>query len=145
MSTQSFDNTNQRPRIVIPASEHARLMALADKAEQRAPEIAEYLADELTRADIVPDDKFDANVVRMGSRVTYLDESTGKERTVTLVYPEAADVNRGLISVLTPIGAALLGMSPSQTITWPNPGGRNATLKVLSVEQPPAEDDAQAS
>jgi regulator of nucleoside diphosphate kinase len=139
MTSQTINKTQERPRIVIPASEHARLMALADAAERRAPEIAEYLSDELTRADIVPDDKFDANVVRMGSRVTYRDEAAGRERTITLVYPEAADVNQGLISVLTPIGAALLGMSPSQTITWPNPDGRNATLTVLSVEQPAEE------
>jgi regulator of nucleoside diphosphate kinase len=139
MTSQTINKPQERPRIVIPASEHARLMALADAAERRAPEIAEYLSDELTRADIVPDEKFDPNVVRMGSRVTYRDEATGRERTVTLVYPEAADVNQGLISVLTPIGAALLGMSPTQTITWPNPDGRNATLTVLRVEQPAEE------
>lgn len=133
MSSQSIVKSITRPRIVVAASEHGRLLALADAAERRAPEIAEYLADELTRADIVADEKFDPNVVRMGSRVTYLDESTGRERTVTVVYPEAADVNSGMISILTPIGAALLGLSPSQTITWPNPDGRDSTLKVLSV------------
>jgi regulator of nucleoside diphosphate kinase len=128
-----FKNTT-RPRIIVPASEHARLTALADAAEKRAPEVAEYLTDELTRAEIVKDENFDPNIVRMGSRVTYLDEVSGRTRTVTLVYPDAADIEQNKISILTPIGAALIGLSPSQSITWPNPDGRIGALKVLSVE-----------
>ena len=122
-----------RPRIVIPASEHARLLALADAAEKRTPIVAEFLADELTRAEIVKDEEFDANVVRMGSLVTYVDEVTGRTRTVTLVYPDAADIDQNRISILTPIGAALIGLSPGQSITWPLPDGRVGSLKVLSV------------
>ncbi len=122
-----------RPRIVIPASEHARLLALADAAEKRTPIVAEFLADELTRAEIVKDEEFDANIVRMGSLVTYVDEVTGRTRTVTLVYPDAADIDQNRISILTPIGAALIGLSPGQSITWPLPDGRVGSLKVLSV------------
>lgn len=122
-----------RPRIVIPASEHARLLALADAAEKRTPVVAEFLADELTRAEVVKDEEFDANVVRMGSSVTYVDEVTGRTRTVTLVYPDAADIDQNRISILTPIGAALIGLSPGQSITWPLPDGRVGSLKVLAV------------
>jgi regulator of nucleoside diphosphate kinase len=134
MSRQTHSNPSARPQIVVPASQHARLLALADAAEKRAPEVAEFLADELTRARIVSDEQCDPNIVRMGSRVTYLDENTGRTRTITLVYPDAADIDRGLISILTPIGAALIGLSPSQTITWPNPDGREGSLKVINVE-----------
>jgi regulator of nucleoside diphosphate kinase len=133
MIRQTGVPTPSRPKIVIPASEHARLLALADAAEKRAPAVAEFLADELTRAEIVRDEDFDPNVVRMGSRVTYLDEVTGRTRTVTLVYPDAANIDENRISILTPIGAALIGLSPSQSITWPNPDGRVGALKVLSV------------
>lgn len=122
-----------RPQIVIPESEHARLLALADAAEKRAPAVAEFLADELSRAQVVSDDKCDPNVVRMGSQVTYLDETTGRTRTVTLVYPDAANIDQGLVSILTPIGAALIGLSPGQSISWPNPDGKIGTLKVISV------------
>ena len=122
-----------RPRIVIPASEHARLLALADAAEKRTPVVAEFLADELTRAEVVKDEEFDANVVRMGSSVTYVDEVTGRTRTVTLVYPDAADIDQNRISILTPICAALIGLSPGQSITWPLPDGRVGSLKVLAV------------
>lgn len=122
-----------RPRIVIPESEHARLLALADAAEKRTPAVAEFLADELTRAEIVRDEDFDPNVVRMGSRVTFVDEVTGRTRTVTLVYPDSADIDQNRISILTPIGAALIGLSPSQSITWPLPDGRVGTLRVVAV------------
>lgn len=122
-----------RPKIVIPESEHARLLALADAAEKRTPIVAEFLADELTRAEIVKDEEFDPNIVRMGSRVTYVDEVTGRTRTVTLVYPDAADIDQNRISILTPIGAALIGLSPGQSITWPLPDGRVGSLKVIAV------------
>jgi regulator of nucleoside diphosphate kinase len=133
MSTHISSRGHKRPRIVIPASEHARLMALAHAAEKGSPAVAEFLADELSRAQIVGDEQCDPHVVRMGSRVTYRDEVTGRTRTVTLVYPNAADIDRNLISILTPIGAALIGLSPSQSISWPNPDGRVGSLTVLNV------------
>jgi len=141
MPRQSTNKTPARPRIVIPASEHARLLALADAAERRAPAVAEFLSDELSRAKVVRDENCDPHVVRMGSRVTYRDEVTGKTRTVTLVYPDAADIDRNMISILTPIGAALIGLSPSQSISWPNPDGRMGSLTVLSVTNEESEDE----
>src|SRR5690606_2327902 len=119
-----------RPKIVISASEHARLLALADK---RAGAVAECLVDALPRAAIVLDEEFESYVVRMGSQVTYLDEVSGRTRTVTLVYPDEADIDQNRISILTPIGAALIGLRPSQSITWPHPDGRVGSLKVLAV------------
>lgn len=127
---------NARPRIVIPAGEHALLTALAERALERDLPVGEYLADELSRASIVPDDACAPNVVRIGSTITYREDSTGRERTVTLVLPKDADIDRQRISVLTPIGAALLGLSPSQTIEWPTPGGKMETLTVLNVTNP---------
>jgi regulator of nucleoside diphosphate kinase len=122
-----------RPRIVVTAGEHALLMGLAEKALERESPVGEFLAEELSRAAIVPDDQCAPNVVRMGSTVTYREDATARVRTITLVYPREANIDLQRISILTPIGAALIGLSPSQTIQWPSPGGSMETLTVLEV------------
>jgi regulator of nucleoside diphosphate kinase len=122
-----------RPRIVIASTEHAQLLTLADKALDAQPRVAEFLLDELNRAFVVPDGKCAANVVRIGSQVVYREESTARVRRVTLTYPHAADIDRNRVSVLTPIGAALIGMSVAQAIEWPTPDGRRDAITVLDV------------
>jgi regulator of nucleoside diphosphate kinase len=122
-----------RPRIVIASTEHAQLLTLADKALDAQPRVAEFLLDELNRAFVVPDGACAANVVRMGSRVVYREESTARVRRVILTYPQAADIDRNRVSVLTPIGAALIGMSVAQAIEWPTPDGRRDAITVLDV------------
>jgi regulator of nucleoside diphosphate kinase len=122
-----------RPRIVIASGEHARLMALADKAVEQNMDTAEFLLEELTRAFVVPDGKCADNVVRVGSRVTYREESTSRIRRVTLSYPRDANIEHNRISILTPIGAALIGLSIAQTIEWPTPDGRTDAITVLDV------------
>lgn len=134
MAIQNISKPTARPRIVITATEHARLMGLAERALEKDLPTAEYLADELSRAHIVPDDNCAPNVVRMGSQVTYSDDATGRTRTVTLVYPKDANIDQNRISILTPIGAALIGMSPSQTIQWENPSGGSSSLTVVDVK-----------
>jgi regulator of nucleoside diphosphate kinase len=91
------------------------------------------LKNELNRADVVPADQVPPNVVGMNSRVTYLDENNGISREIELVYPEEADWKDGKISVLAPVGLALLGLSVDQRIVWPFPDNRYRRLKVLSV------------
>jgi regulator of nucleoside diphosphate kinase len=120
-----------RPRIVITASDYARLVAFAERPD-RTP-IAEYLSDELTRASIVDDDKLAADVVRMGSLVTYRDLASDRTRTIALVFPQEADMARNRVSVLTPIGAALIGLAVGLSIDWPTPEGRSGTLTVIGV------------
>jgi regulator of nucleoside diphosphate kinase len=133
MSKDSVTQTAARPRIVVAASEHALLTGLAERAIERDSPIGEYLAEELSRAAIVPDDACAPNVVRIGSTVTYREHAAGRTRTVTLVYPKDADIDQQRISILTPIGAALIGLSPGQTIEWPSPGGAMESLTVLEV------------
>jgi regulator of nucleoside diphosphate kinase len=133
MSKTQVSQPVVRPRIVVTEGEHTVLMGLAERALERDSPVGEYLAEELSRAFIVPDDACAANVIRMGSTVTYREDATGRIRTVTLVYPREADIDRQRISILTPIGAALIGLSPSQTIQWPSPGGAMETLTVLNV------------
>ncbi len=122
-----------RPRIVVAAGEHALLTGLAERAIESDSPIGEYLAEELSRAYIVPDTDCATNVVRMGSTVTYRDDATGRVRTVTLVFPKEANIDAQRISILTPIGAALIGLSPAQTIEWPSPSGTMEKLTVLDV------------
>jgi len=88
---------------------------------------------ELGRATVVPEERMPAGVVRLYARVTYLDESTGIRRQIELVLPEEADVDAGRISVLTPVGSALLGLRRGQSIQWPFPSGFPRRLRVLDV------------
>ena len=122
-----------RPRIVIASTEHTQLLTLADRALDELPGVAEYLLEELSRAFVVPDGTCASNVVRIGSRVVYREESTSRVRRVTLTYPRDSSIERSRISILTPIGAALIGMSVAQSIEWPSPDGRMAAITVLDV------------
>jgi regulator of nucleoside diphosphate kinase len=130
MNTHTTGPAGVRPSIVITTTDHARLTALAGRA---SGDTADYLAEELSRAQIVADIDCAPHIVRMGSRVTYHDDGTGERRTVTLVYPAEADINLNRVSVLTPIGAALIGMSPTRSIVWSSPVHGDRTLTVVDV------------
>jgi regulator of nucleoside diphosphate kinase len=121
------------PKILIPASDYDRLADAADAAGNIAPQVADYLARELGRAQVVPDHDFDPAAARVGSRVTYSDDQSGERRTVTLAWPQDADFDRHRISVLTSIGAALLGLRAGQSIDWAAPLGGARTLTVAAV------------
>lgn len=123
-----------RPLIVVSRSDADRLTRLAEEMEHASPQAANMLLDEIERAKVVPDHKMPDDVVRMHSTVRFRDEAHGQERTVSLVYPQEADIEAGKISVLTPIGAGLLGLRPEQEIAWPDREGHKRSLKVLSVE-----------
>lgn len=72
----------------------------------------------------------------MESEVTFRDDATGLQKQVTLVYPNAADIDAGRVSVLTPIGAALIGLSAGQAISFETPSGEQRSLTVLDVRGP---------
>lgn len=122
------------PKLLIDAVELPHLEALADGAVQRSPDLADRLLDELARATIVASWRMPANVVSIGSIVTYRDETSGQETTVTLVYPEDADIAHRRVSVMTPIGVALLGLTEKAEFYWDTRGGQRKTLTVLRVE-----------
>jgi regulator of nucleoside diphosphate kinase len=100
------------------------------------PHIASCLADELDRASVLPKGRVAADTVRMGSHLEYRDETLGTVRTATLVYPDEADISQGKISVLTPIGIALIGLKVGQSITWETRNGVVRELTLLGVRQP---------
>ena len=133
MITQEKPKSGRKPRIAIPQADIDRLSRLAAAAAHVMPDVTEYLERELERARAIPDGRSSAHVVKMGARAEYRDEKTGKVHTVTLVYPGESDIERGLVSVLTPIGAALLGLSEGQSIEWTTRTGERRQLTVLAV------------
>jgi regulator of nucleoside diphosphate kinase len=122
----------KKPNIVVSEIDYERLMGLATNVSERLEEIAEELMVELDRAKVVPAKRLPQNVIHMGSTVEFR-SNDGQERRVTLVYPGEADIAQGKISILTPIGTALIGLAPGQSISWTARDGKQHELNVLSV------------
>mgnify|MGYP000495025893 CR=1 FL=1 len=137
MAPQKLTNPQNRrlrnPKIIIDADDLAHLEALAEGALVRNADLANRLLEELGRAKVLPAAKMPANVVRIGNLVTYRDESSGQERTVMLVYPEDADIAQGKVSIMTPIGVALLGLTEGSSFHWDTRAAQRRTLTVTSV------------
>ena len=121
------------PNIVVSTKDASRLEALLASVGTEAGGVASGLEIELARAEYREPDDMPGDVVMMGSHVRCIDESTGERHAVTLVYPNDADFAAGRVSILAPVGAALLGLSVGQTIQWPRPGGRTTRLTVAAV------------
>jgi regulator of nucleoside diphosphate kinase len=135
MTTDTTHAPHLTPKIVLGAAEHQQLVELATAGLDRNPEIAEELLSELDRASVISDDAVPEDVVRMGSRARYRADGSA-EREVTLVYPAEADIDEGKISVMTPVGTALIGLRKGQSIDWLTRDGRQQVLTVLDVRQP---------
>jgi regulator of nucleoside diphosphate kinase len=131
---KSFEQARQDR---VAAETELQLSGSSDPEAERAT-----LQAELDRADVVGHDEVPAGVVTMNSRVRVFDENEGRELVLTLVYPSQADADAGRISVLAPVGSALLGLSVGQSIDWPMPEGRTKTLQILEIlYQPEASGD----
>jgi regulator of nucleoside diphosphate kinase len=122
------------PPITLDSGDFDRLQRLTNAAADKGFHTADFLEREISRATIVDSSQILPGLVRMGSRVEFRDDITGTKRRVTLVYPEEADIAAGKISVLTPVGAALVGLSVSQSIEWETTQGVRRSLTVLDVE-----------
>jgi regulator of nucleoside diphosphate kinase len=120
---------------MISSSEKQRLTRLAEAALDSTPEIADALLFELERAETVETPRTPENVVAMNSAV-FLETEDGKQRWITLVFPGEADIDSGRISILTPMGAALIGLSVGQSMEWRARDGRFHRLRVLDVRPP---------
>lgn len=123
------------PAIVMGKADHSKLNQLAIAGLDRMPDLADRLLGELDRARVVEDAKLPDNVARMGSRITYR-TNDDKDVSVTLVYPADADIDDGKISVMTPIGTALIGLREGQSITWRDRADKRHMLTVLEVTAP---------
>jgi regulator of nucleoside diphosphate kinase len=99
------------------------------------PDVASVLTEELERAHVLAVGH-PSQTVGMGSEVRFRDDATGIVQTATLVYPDSADISQGKISVLTPVGAALVGLSAGSSITWETRSGEIRRLTVLEARGP---------
>lgn len=126
-----------RPPLIIDAGHYERLIALAMRWRKQAPELARQLLDEVERARVLPSEDMPADVVTIGSQVTFRDEVTGAVEIVRVVLPHDASIDERRVSVLAPIGAALIGLSVGQRIDWPIVDGKVRRLRVLEVSQAP--------
>lgn len=122
--------TKQQNNIIVCESDYKHLQALIDANDTAA---ADALDAELSRAEVVKDSQFPDDAVAMGSTVMFTDLDSGEETTVTLVYPKEAKVDEMRISVLSPVGSALIGLRAGGTIDWPLPGGKVRRLQVVKV------------
>lgn len=125
-----------RPPIHLLASESDIVGNIALQAEHRQPVIAAMLLAEIERAEIHNDGTLPEEVVTLGSEVDFLDEKSHQLRTVRLVLPGEANIALGQISILTPMGAALYGLSAGQSIFWPDLEGQERRIRIFAVRQP---------
>lgn len=123
------------PPIVIGSTEHHELNVLAMASPHHDAGVSDSLFYELDRAEVVPDDKVGNDIIRMGSTILYR-SATGRLHRVSIVYPGEADTGAGKISVLSPVGAALIGLRKGQSIAQRTADGRLTALTVISVLQP---------
>ncbi|WP_340643824.1 nucleoside diphosphate kinase regulator [Phenylobacterium sp.] len=125
--------TATRPSILVSETDADRLFLLIE--QRQGPADCSGLRAELERAQVRPDHLVPASVVGMNSTVDFLDEAHGATRTVQLVYPGQADIAAGRVSVLSPVGAGLIGLKAGQSIQWPDRDGRLRALRVLKVSR----------
>jgi regulator of nucleoside diphosphate kinase len=125
-----------KPRIILTSADSEKLSVLANAAANTMPEVAAELAEELDRAHVLPPGRHPVDTVCMGCEVDFRDDVTGRVQTVILVYPNEADISKGRISVLTPIGTALIGLPVGKSIDWTTRNGESKRLTVLQVREP---------
>lgn len=120
-----------KPKIIVSNEDYDGIQAMLEKEDFMPSH--DLLIDELDRAKIVPKNKLPKNVVRMNSTVTFTMQSTHKTFSLTLVYPR--DVKEsGTLSILTPVGSALIGLSIGQEIEWPLDKNKSTVVHIDTVE-----------
>ena len=126
--------------ITVSSQDHQRLYALASNKAARSGETFEALTYELERARVVEPAEIPADVVTMRSRVVVRENGSDRDRIYTLVYPGEEDIAVGHISILTPLGAALIGLSQGQALSWTTRDGRTKELIVHEILYQPEAD-----
>jgi regulator of nucleoside diphosphate kinase len=131
-----------KPAIIITEADFARLSTLLQSEFAKIISPVEHLDDlraELKRARIVRREKAPRHVVTMNSMVTLRDLETGERETYTLVYPDQADIANNRLSVLAPVGTAILGQRVGDEIRWRVPSGWRRLKVQRIVTQPERE------
>jgi regulator of nucleoside diphosphate kinase len=123
----------EAPQIYLTQDDMDRLLQLI---EAYPGQRFDRLESELLRANVVPRERIPRDVVTMNSRVVFENETTGERREVTLVYPGKADIDAGMVSVLVPVGTALLGLRVGQSIDW-EVSGQKQRYRIVDVPYQP--------
>ena len=125
--------TEKRPVLILSSLDLQRIERLLESqpAEARAAHAA--LMEELERATVVEPGAVPPTVVTMNSTVRFRTEPDGKEFERTLVYPTGVDGSAEKVSVLAPIGSAMLGLSIGESIEWPAPRGGTMTVRIMEI------------
>jgi regulator of nucleoside diphosphate kinase len=127
-------NIHELPAIIISRWDVGRLVhVLRYHAPHRQWRAVEPLVRQLIRARIVEEDEIPATTVTMGSRIAYCDGAGGTNRTATLVYPDEREFYDDALSVLTPVGAALLGLSEGESSLYAGADGSRKTISIISI------------
>ena len=127
---------SSKPPITVSRIDLERIEALLERQPVAEAAHFEALRAELDRAEVVEPAAMPDHIVTMNSTVTFKDEGNDERLTLTLVYPAAAGAP-GTVSILAPVGSALLGLSRDQQIDWPTPDGRQRRLRVLEISYQP--------
>jgi len=130
-----------KPPLVLSRPDVERLEALLEQPAHAGPAF-DALREELARAEVREPGDMPPDAITMNATARFRDEASGDEREMTLVFPRDADGRPDRVSVLAPVGSALLGLRTGQSIEWPVPGGRSTRLVVLAVRQPDASGEA---
>jgi len=125
-----------KPPITLTVGDYERLSLLARAAARRMPDLVSVLTEELERAHVLAGGHPEQTVC-MGSVVEFRDDRSGKVQTVTLVYPGDADISQRRVSILSPVGTALIGLKTGHSITFETGTGDIRRLTVLKVDGPP--------
>ncbi len=122
-----------RPEIVVSSLDVDRLFALMDSLPGQSFAGRDALEDELARATVVEPREVPPSVVTMNSTVRFMVESTQKVFELTLVYPKDVDPGGKTISILAPVGSALLGLAEGDVIDWPKPDGGELRVRIEEI------------
>src|SRR5688500_11914697 len=138
MQKAATNPSEDKPPIHLIDEDYDVIADLALSIERRSPELSRMLLDEINRAEIHERDGLPPDVVTIGSEVEFLDVDAGARYLVQLVLPVDADIEAGRVSILTPVGAGLIGLGKGQSIDWPCPSGRPRVLRILEARRPAA-------
>ena len=119
-------------QIILSEEDHRLLTALTENVSARGNQQEMTLSYEISRAKVLSEEKMPAGTVRLNSKVKVRDVDSNREMQFTIVLPPAADVKQNRISVLTPMGSALIGLSVGDRIAWKMPAGIK-NLEVLEA------------
>ncbi|MCO6439478.1 MAG: nucleoside diphosphate kinase regulator [Nitrococcus mobilis] len=128
---------DKKPQIILTSQDLNRLEALLDSIPDNAFPGKAALQAELDRAEVVSPQQIPPSVVTMNSTVRFSIENSGEEFCLTLVYPKDVDGNADRISILAPVGSALLGLSVGDELEWPRPGGGMLRVRVVEIVYQP--------